>query len=523
MAIRSKLDTGYKPAAIDQARLFAQGFEFPVLTDRDQAGFLGITQVGGISIARGDKTTYPLQTSDTGEVVERTAAQGPFETQTGTWTQYLDEALDEPWYKAVKRNAPGRFIIPIGTNRSLQDINSFTTFIVVDQVYIKTETIDDNINQPDAGTVGTPLNISGDFEYDPRNVHWGYGLVFTEENIGTMLDRTVVAGVHRLQADGGINYFITTGGNAVVAATTGATAPAHNQAAVTAAAPKVIGRNAYDEWQSAVTIGAATDLISDMAVAGGSLILIGHDKHFVVNADDVLAGDATAVEVTDGYTAGKSGTAISVLSVGEIIIVGEAGNIYKSTSPTSAPVIKDGGVATTQPLHDVDAYGDVVIAVGETGATVVSTDRGETWKLGTAAGSATLNAVAVHSENMAFAGAQDGKLYRTRDQGATWTAVSHGVAGDKIIDLAFLPGFEVTSGIGYMLMAEDTTAGSLGSVVARTIDGGITWREGSPHILRQPDVEVPKQLILREANSVMIVGGQELQDLDGQVALVEHE
>ena len=72
-------------------------------------------------------------------------------------------------------------------------------------------------------------------------------------------------------------------------------------------------------------------------------------------------------------------------------------------------------------------------------------------------------------------------------------------------------------------MAETTTAGSHSSVLALTIDGGITWRGGSPHILRQPAVEEPKQIVLREANSVMIVGGQELQDSDGQVALVEHE
>jgi hypothetical protein len=520
----TKLDTSYKPAAIDQARLFAQGGEYPELTDRDEVGFLGITQIGGISIARGDGNTYSIQSTSTGQVQERTASRGSFEPQTGTFTQYLDETLDEPWYKALKRDAPMRFIIPLGENRSLQEIDSFTSMIIIDNVFVNTNTIDDNINQPDAGTVGTPMNLSGDFGYHPLNVHWGYGLTFQNETISA-LDRPVVGAVTRVSQKEGINYFLATAGNAAVTADTTSTP---SQPAVEAAGAMVIGRNGYDEWQStAIPMTTATDIVTDLALAGDKLLLpyytgtAGEEGHYVIDVDDVLKGVTSVVDITAGHVSGKGVNKVFAYSSGEIIWVGQGGYIFRSTSPTSALRTVNAGVATTQNLNDINAYGDVMVAVGGSGAVIVSTDRGNTWVAATAAGTAGLNCVSVHSDNMLFAGDDTGDLWRSRDQGVSWTEVTHGITLNEIVDIEFLEGFEVTSGIGY-LVGNVTTAESHAAVVARTVDGGINWHSGGNHLNVQPSVDDAAGLVLREANSVLVFGGEEVAN-DGLVALIERE
>ena len=116
-------------------------------------------------------------------------------------------------------------------------------------------------------------------------------------------------------------------------------------------------------------------------------------------------------------------------------------------------------------LLDGAARGARVVAVGERGHVLVSTDRGETWTQSEVPTRAQLTGVWMHDDRLGWAVGHDETILRTRDGGATWELVRSAPEAERpLLDVWFRDaehGFAV---------------GAYGAFLV-TADGGSSWSE----------------------------------------------
>src|SRR4051812_2835087 len=106
-----------------------------------------------------------------------------------------------------------------------------------------------------------------------------------------------------------------------------------------------------------------------------------------------------------------------------------------------------------------------MIAVGEQGSILRTTDRGVTWKRIPSGTSAVLSGISFADANTGIAVGSQGAILRTVDGGSTWTPQSSGTAD-------WLRGASLTdAGTG-------TVVGDAGTIL-KTVDGGATWSRQS--------------------------------------------
>ncbi|MCR4302068.1 MAG: YCF48-related protein [Sulfuricaulis sp.] len=79
--------------------------------------------------------------------------------------------------------------------------------------------------------------------------------------------------------------------------------------------------------------------------------------------------------------------------------------------------------AIRQLLLDIAPAGSRLVAVGERGRILLSTDEGKNWSQATAPGQATLTAVYFHDDRHGWAVGHDAVILRTEDGGRTWALV----------------------------------------------------------------------------------------------------
>lgn len=217
-------------------------------------------------------------------------------------------------------------------------------------------------------------------------------------------------------------------------------------------------------------------------VSMGKYILViseADGAHHVISYTNLHA-NATAQwnRVSTNYVAGGAPRAIYRLSSNRAIIVGQGGYIYRIASPTSAPTVVSDGSITTQRLNAIDGLGSVIVAGGDTGALVVSQNKGTSFALvpivddtgATLTGDVT--AVAVIDKNQWFIGI-DGSLYMTIDGGSTFTLHPQWNASVSVINhICF-----VDRQVGY-IAAELSGAGT----IYRTDSVGSEWSNEAPAI-----------------------------------------
>ena len=225
-----------------------------------------------------------------------------------------------------------------------------------------------------------------------------------------------------------------------------------------------IGETAVD------TLGLAEDP-TGLACVGVNLVVISNDSNSLHYAPvaDILDGAEAWVEMDTGFMGGGEPNAIFSLSSMYTWIVGDGGYVYFTADPTASVTVQDAGIATTEILHDVHAYDDQnVVAVGENGAVIVTSNGGDSWAEAAAIPAATgLYAVWMKSSLEWFVGDALGSLWYTRDGGVSWTEKAFPGSGAGVIrDIVFS-----TRTVGYM--AHDTAAAA--GRILRTIDGGYSW------------------------------------------------
>jgi photosystem II stability/assembly factor-like uncharacterized protein len=116
-------------------------------------------------------------------------------------------------------------------------------------------------------------------------------------------------------------------------------------------------------------------------------------------------------------------------------------------------------------LLDGAARGGRVVAVGERGHVLVSTDRGVTWTQAETPTRAMLTGVWMHDERLGWAVGHDETILRTRDGGGTWELLRAAPDAERpLLDVWFRDadhGFAVGAYGAYLV----------------TADGGATWSE----------------------------------------------
>lgn len=288
------------------------------------------------------------------------------------------------------------------------------------------------------------------------------------------------------------------------------------QSGAAAAKPFVIYSTDYGLTWASVAIDASvnTEAPTTIRVVGKYLLVssptaggatTGGYYYVEINQDTGVPG-ATWTKVTSGFVATFEPRDMYVLSANEIFFVGDSGAIYKLAGIGEAVVQLSAPLATD--LLRVHGSGEVIVAVGASGKTIVSYNRGINFSVTAVdADSASLNAVQVLGPKYWWVVTADGQKYYTMNGGATWIEkVMPSTAPSLFSDIVF-----ATPEVGYSLATVSAV-----NRVFYTNNGGRTWRQAannSPRLLNQPSfllgsrIAVPKLSdYLLSANTILIAG-----------------
>lgn len=149
-----------------------------------------------------------------------------------------------------------------------------------------------------------------------------------------------------------------------------------------------------------------------------------------------------------------------------------AGLVAASLSGATSPAAQGAVIAPLAPkslLLDVAARDGRLVAVGERGHVLVSTDSGGTWTQARVPTRTLLTGVALGEKGLGWAVGHDLVVLRTRDGGLSWEQVHAEPEAEKpLLDVWFADG------------ERGLAVGAYGTLLA-TADGGTTWTERPVH------------------------------------------
>jgi photosystem II stability/assembly factor-like uncharacterized protein len=149
-----------------------------------------------------------------------------------------------------------------------------------------------------------------------------------------------------------------------------------------------------------------------------------------------------------------------VVALGLAAAAGSPALAQDDLSPEPAVIAP---LATHSLMLDVAVAGDSLVAVGERGHILISSDGGATWHQSAAPTRSMLTAVYFHDESLGWAVGHDSAILRTADGGITWELVSWAPEEEA-------PLFDV-----WFSDAENGFAvGAYGTFLV-TFDGGASW------------------------------------------------
>ncbi|MCU0251885.1 MAG: YCF48-related protein [Vicinamibacterales bacterium] len=126
-------------------------------------------------------------------------------------------------------------------------------------------------------------------------------------------------------------------------------------------------------------------------------------------------------------------------------------------------------LAASSLLLDAAARDGLVVAVGERGHILVSTDEGQSWRQSEVETRALLTGVFMHDGRLGWAVGHDEVIVRTRDGGLTWQRVHNAPERERpLLDVWFA---DARTGLA---------VGAYGGLLA-TRDGGDTWAPSTVH------------------------------------------
>jgi photosystem II stability/assembly factor-like uncharacterized protein len=176
-----------------------------------------------------------------------------------------------------------------------------------------------------------------------------------------------------------------------------------------------------------------------------------------------------------GRIVGRDVPSIGILLLTALLASGihaqESGDVPEPEPSAIVPL------ATEALLLDATQIDDKIVAVGDFGIVLISTDEGETWQQSQAPTRSMLTGVWFHDSNLGWAVGHDAVVLKTTDGGATWDLVNYQPE-------LLLPLFDVW-------FADASTGLAVGpyGFVLKTSDGGDTWAESTLDAAALAEVE----------------------------------
>lgn len=210
-----------------------------------------------------------------------------------------------------------------------------------------------------------------------------------------------------------------------------------------------------------------------LACSGTNLVVVSDDSdslHYI-GLPALTLGIGAWTQMSTGFVATKGPR--DVFSLGSTLnwFAAEGGYIYFSTDPTAGVTVQEAGSLSTANLNAVHGYDSQnLVAVGDGNIVLYSTNGGTTWGAAPGGGPApgvALNAVFMRGPLEWWVGSAAGRLYFTRDGGASWREKAFpGNGSGSVRDIQFS-----TKSVGYL--AHDGATG--GGRILRSISGGNSW------------------------------------------------
>lgn len=188
----------------------------------------------------------------------------------------------------------------------------------------------------------------------------------------------------------------------------------------------------------------------------------------------------TWTKVTTGFVATLQVYDMFVLSPREVFFSADGGTIYKSTDITAGVVVQlSAGTVTGTALRRIHGADETLVAVGGSGTVLVSTNRGVSWFIPTAAPVvALLQAVAVIDGKLWWVGTSAGEIYYTKNGAESWTKLNFSGSGaGQVYDIVF-----ATPEVGWFA---NTSSAAAGRIFA-TWNGGQDWTRSAPRVQNLP-------------------------------------
>lgn len=207
----------------------------------------------------------------------------------------------------------------------------------------------------------------------------------------------------------------------------------------------------------------------------GSLLVVASDDtdslHYIPFSALAAGGSGVWTAMAVGFVATKGPRDLFSLGSTLTWFVGEGGYIYFSSDVTAGVTVQDAGTLTIQNLNGVHgADSQNLVAVGDGNIVLYTTNGGNTWAGAPGGGPApgvALNCVFMRTSLEWWVGGANGRLYYTRNAGASWTEKAFpGGGSGQVRDVAF-----ASRQVGYL--AFDGATG--GGKILRTISGGNSW------------------------------------------------
>lgn len=263
------------------------------------------------------------------------------------------------------------------------------------------------------------------------------------------------------------------------------------QGAITAAAGTGVSANILESANGTSWVAGATDPFA-VDIDAGPIVRFVIDaitQRLVAGRGETVAGQPAAIAYSDDL-----GVTWSVVNVGStnaqfftrartlfaldqynLWAVTSGGYVYKSEDGGLTWSTQDAGLATVQNLNCVHFLDKSLgFAVGVSNAIIRTLNGGLTWAaVSGPAGQAgiAINVVEVVTEQRAWIGYADGKVFFTEDQGATWTQRTNGIPTTTTGTPA-ITGISFVNELQGVLVRNQSSVGT----VYQTVDGGYTWQ-----------------------------------------------
>lgn len=297
--------------------------------------------------------------------------------------------------------------------------------------------------------------------YDIGNLYFG-------ENAATAVQREVVDAWYDSSVECGNCGFSNNGWERLyyVTKSSGAGSPG-----ITAEVGWTIDGGATYRETPITGLGVTTDPTAIRKVGNFIVVLDTTGNGYWYAETDLPTGTPSNwTNVTSGFTAGNQPNDMYVASTNEVWFCGQNGHIYVSTDITSGVTVNNAGSAVSADLLRIKGRGDVLLAVGEGGAAIKSSNRGVTWTALATPTSGTLRGCEVISDNILWIVSATGGAWSTIDGGITWVQLTVGSA-QAMDDIAF-----ATDEVGYLLFRAPT---STSARLWTTYNGGKSWSSSS--------------------------------------------